>query len=121
MFHDQSLWEYRESDREARLALGRLALQRRRRIGRTQPKQIPTRQGTTQTSVRTFSMGSTSRKIYRAEICLNRGQPSNNGGDSVGECLHPGLVNCQLDISKNISILRGFLRPIMRCGESESS
>jgi quinol monooxygenase YgiN len=66
-------------------------------------------------------MGSTSRKIYRAEIFLNRGQPSNNGGDSVGECLHPGLVNCQLDISKNISILRGFLRPIMRCGESESS
>jgi hypothetical protein len=24
-----------------------------------------------------------------------------NGGDSVGVCLHPGLVNCQLDIAKD--------------------
>ena len=62
-------------------------------------------------------------KIYRAEIFVTSrttATDTQNGGDSVGECLHPDLVNCQLDISNEggvfLDLIR-FLRPIMWSGE----
>jgi hypothetical protein len=62
-------------------------------------------------------------KIYRAEIIFGSRTTATdtlNGGDSVGECLHPDLVNCQLDISNEggvfLDLIR-FLRPIMWSGE----
>ena len=42
-------------------------------------------------------------KIYRAEIFVKSRTTATDtlsGGDSVCECLHPGLANCQLDIFK---------------------
>jgi hypothetical protein len=51
-------------------------------------------------------------KIYRAEIFVTSrttATDTRNGGDSVGECLHRELANCQLDISKDG---RYFRRPI---------
>ncbi len=52
------------------------------------------------------------RKIYRAEIFVDIGDDrhwTHNGGDSVGDGLHPGFTNCQLDIFKDREYFR---RPI---------
>src|SRR5579863_1963225 len=108
MRHGQSVWEYRASERGARLAL-----QRQRRTERKLRKHTLTRQGTTQTFVLRVSMVSTSRKIYRAEIFVRSRTTAidtRNGGDSVGEGLHLGLGNCQLDTSEDGEYFRASMR-----------